>query len=162
MKTPPKGFKQVTLADRLYKRLQDTAKSEGLSMPDLLRKMLSDQYSDSSAVSGEEIKGKEYNHTFDVYQNDRRIGTFKTDSITLISKHLRVNQAPVSASGLLQLDVEVSCIAEGGVEMRGFIGDTETRVKITGVFFRDYSFEEPIVTSMDALTFEIIAKEKGK
>jgi len=58
MKTPKPGFKQVTVPDALYDRIQGIAKAEGLSMPDLLRKMLGTMYPDSPAGSGEEIKGK--------------------------------------------------------------------------------------------------------
>jgi len=56
MKTPPKGFKQITVPDALHGRIQGIAEAEGLSMPDLIRKMLGDQYPDHPAEAGEEKK----------------------------------------------------------------------------------------------------------
>ena len=58
MKTPKPGYKQVTVPDALYDRIQGIAKAEDMSMPDLIRKMLGIMYSDSPAGSGKEIKGK--------------------------------------------------------------------------------------------------------
>jgi len=62
MKTPKKGFKGITVSDALYSQIQDTARIEGLSMPDLLRKMLGDQYPDPGVweelVNMEEEKRK--------------------------------------------------------------------------------------------------------
>jgi len=164
MKTPKKGYKQITVPDALYGRIQGIAAAEGRSMPDLIRKMLGDQYPDCPAGSGEEIKGKEYNYAFAIYQNDKNVGVFKTDSI-VVTRHTpalpKLNQAPVSARGLLHFDIKAIHIEEGGIELRGFIGDPEISVKITGVVFMDYAWGTPIVTSMKALTFEII-DEEGK
>uniref|UniRef100_A0A6M3M146 Uncharacterized protein n=1 Tax=viral metagenome TaxID=1070528 RepID=A0A6M3M146_9ZZZZ len=41
---PPKGFKQITVSNELYSRIQGIAKNESQSMPDLIRKMLGVQY----------------------------------------------------------------------------------------------------------------------
>jgi len=53
---PPKGFTQITVSDKLKDHLMRTAEAEGLSMPDLIRKMLGDQYPDHPAEAGEEKK----------------------------------------------------------------------------------------------------------
>jgi len=58
MKTPPKGFTGLTVSDELKDWIKRVAEAEGLSMPDLIRKMLGVQYPDSPAGSGEGIKGK--------------------------------------------------------------------------------------------------------
>ena len=51
---PPKGFTQVTISEELKERIQGIARAEGLSMPDLIRKMLGVMYPDHPVESGEE------------------------------------------------------------------------------------------------------------
>lgn len=55
---PPKGFTQITVSDQLKDQLKRIAEAEGLSMPDLIRRMLGTNYPDYPAGSGGEIKGK--------------------------------------------------------------------------------------------------------
>ncbi|HUW44784.1 MAG TPA: ribbon-helix-helix protein, CopG family [Dehalococcoidia bacterium] len=54
MKTPKPGFKQITLSEELKDQIQSRARAEGLTMPDLLRKLLETNYPDYPAPAGEE------------------------------------------------------------------------------------------------------------
>lgn len=54
MKTPKKGFSQITVSDHLKEKIRSIAEAEGLSMPDLIRKMLGTNYPDYPAGNGEE------------------------------------------------------------------------------------------------------------
>ena len=53
---PPKGFTGLTVSNELKAWIKRVAEAEGLTMPDLIRKMLRDQYPDTPAGSGEEIE----------------------------------------------------------------------------------------------------------
>ena len=54
MKTPKPGFKQITISEELKDQIQSRARAEGLTMPDLIRKMLGVMYPDHPVESGEE------------------------------------------------------------------------------------------------------------
>jgi len=56
---PKKGFTQITVPNELKKRIHRIARAEGLSMPDLIRKMLGTMYPDNPAEAGEEKKENE-------------------------------------------------------------------------------------------------------
>jgi len=103
----------------------------------------------------EDLGIQEYLHTFELHQNDKKVGTFKTNAITKTSGQ---GQAPILARGLLHFNIYEGEVTEGGVEMRGYMGDPKTSAlfKITGVNFRDYNFGDPIVTDMEALKLEMI------
>ena len=65
MKTPPKGFTQITVSDKLKRRLKCTAEALGLSMPDLIRRMLGDLESEhpdqeGTGKSEKKLKPEEY------------------------------------------------------------------------------------------------------
>ena len=51
---PKKGFTQITVSDQLKDQLKSIAEAEGLSMPDLIRRMLGTLYPDYPAKAGKE------------------------------------------------------------------------------------------------------------
>ena len=53
---PKKGFTQITVSDQLKDQLKRIAEAEGLSMPDLIRRMLGTLYPDYPAKVGKERK----------------------------------------------------------------------------------------------------------
>jgi len=55
---PKPGFKQITVSDALYDRVQGIARGEGLSMPDLIRKMLGALYPEHPVPEGTEEREK--------------------------------------------------------------------------------------------------------
>lgn len=94
----------------------------------------------------------------DLYQGNKKVGTFKTNAIT---GTIERNLAPVTARGLLHFfDLEGGKIADGGVEMLLEETATKTLIRIKGVVFKDYRWGEPVVTDMEAL--EMIVEEAGE